>query len=260
MAVIGIVTCEVLELEFAQLLASDPDVDRVSILENATSARLADLLEASPLRYVQRLPHVHAFGPEPDHEVEALIRVLRLGLHRTRSVLSGAIAAAARELRPHVEALLLGYGLCGNALEDPRAVLDVDIPVFLPMDGCHPVDDCIALCLGGRDRYHGEQCRVPGTFFLTPGWTQHWKRMLDSRTGEIAQPALARTLAGYERALLVTTPVLPETEMRRRGQEFSEKTGLRLEVCQGTLALLAKAWSEAKSCVQAGVGERRPAE
>ncbi len=250
MSVIGIITCEILELEFALLLGEDAEVGRVSVLEDRRSTRLIELLEAQPLPGLHRLPHVHAFHAEPAESVEVLLRVLEIGLHRNRAVLREALAAAARALRPHVDALLLGYGLCGNALDDPQAVLDVDVPVFLPTDQGHPVDDCVGLCLGGRDGYYAEQRKVPGTFFLTPGWSQHWKRMLDSH-GEASQPGLKRVLAGYERALLVQTPALADDEMLLRGAEFCRQTGLRLEVRQGTMELLTAAWAAAKSFVQA---------
>jgi len=249
-AVIGIVTCEILELEFARLLGADPGVGRVSVLEDRWSARLIELLEAKPISDLQRLPHVHAFHAEPAEPIEVLLRVLEMGLHRSRTVLRHALTTAAHELRPHVDALLLGYGLCGSALDDPRAVLDVEVPIFLPMDQGHPVDDCVALCLGGRDSYYAEQCRTAGTFFVTPGWSQHWKRMLDPTTGEVALPGLKRVLAGYERALLVQTPALADDEMLRRGAEFSRQTGLRLEVRQGTMELLTAAWIAATRFLQ----------
>ena len=250
MAVIGILTCELLELEFAQLLGADAEVRRISVLEDRQSTRMIELLEAKPIRNLQRLPHIHAFHADPTEPLEVLVRVLELGLHRSRKVLRLALSSAAHELSPHVEALLLGYGLCGNALDDPRAVLDVDVPVFLPMDHGHPVDDCVALCLGGRAAYYAEQRETPGTFFVTPGWALHWKRMLCSRSLDAAQPVLKRVLAGYERALLVQTPALPQDEMLRRGAELCRQTGLRLEAREGTMELLVVAWAAAKDALQ----------
>lgn len=259
MAVIGIITCELLELEFAQLLGADAEVRRVSVLEDRWSARLIELLEARPIAELQRLPHLHAFHADPTKAVEVLLRVLELGLHRSRKVLRLALTKAAHELRQHVEALVLGYGLCGNALDDPQAVLDVDVPVFLPMDQGHPVDDCVGLCLGGRDSYCAEQRETPGTFFVTPGWSQHWKRMLGPQPRAATQPELTpkfleepqlkRVLAGYERALLVQTPALPRDEMLRRGAELCRETGLRLEVREGTMELLTATWAAAKRSV-----------
>ncbi|NJD06972.1 MAG: DUF1638 domain-containing protein [Methylococcaceae bacterium] len=254
MAVIGILTCEILEFEFAWLLGGDAEIGRISVLEDRRSARLIRLLETEQRVSLQCLPHVHAFRPEPGQPLEVLVRVLEVGLHRTRSVLRSALAKAAQELRPRVDALLLGYGLCGNALEDPREVLDVDVPVFLPMDQDRPVDDCVALCLGGRELYCAEQHATPGTFFLPPGWSQHWQRILDPDAGELAEPSLRRVFAGYQRALMVPTPVLAEAEMLRRGQEFSRSTGLRLERREGTVAALVAAWAAAKNCIRTRAG------
>jgi hypothetical protein len=245
MAVLGVITCEILELEFARLLGLDTEVGRVSVLEDSHSARLIDLLEARPTCRLQRPPHICAFHAEPGEPLEVLVRVLALGLHRNRKVLRDALTKAAHEFERHVDALLLGYGLCGNALDDSRAVIDVALPLFQPMDGEHPVDDCVALCLGGRERYYGEQRKTAGTFYLTPGWSRHWRRMLDTRSGEVSQPGLKRVLAGYERVLLVQTPALADDELQRRGAEFSQRTGLPVETGRGTMAPLTTAWEAA---------------
>jgi hypothetical protein len=39
MSVLGILTCEILELEFAHLVRSDQDVQRITVLEDERSAR-----------------------------------------------------------------------------------------------------------------------------------------------------------------------------------------------------------------------------
>lgn len=258
MTTIGIITCEILELEFAGLLADDPEIGRISVLEDRHSARLIDLLGEKARCELQRLPHMHAYRPEPAERIEVLVRVLALGLHRNREVLRDALRRAAAELAPHVATQLLGYGLCGNTLEDARALLDVDVPLVLPVDGDHPIDDCVALSLGGREAYRAELRACPGTYFLTPGWAMHWPRMFDTARGELGQTGRQRVLAGYQRALLVLTPALAETPMRRLGQAFCAATGLRLEERRGNLELLADAWAAAKrSARRAATGQRQ---
>ena len=246
MAVIGIITCEILEREFAGLLADDPAIGRISVLEDGHSARLIAQLGAHAPGELERLPHMHAYRPEPSDRIDVLVRVLALGLHRHRKMLRDALRRAADEIAPHVATLLLGYGLCGNALDDPRSVLDVDVPLVLPIDQDHTVDDCVALCLGGRDAYRAELRACPGTYFLTPGWSTHWPRMFDTQYGELAQAGRQRVLAGYRRALLVLTPALADAPMRRLGHAFCAATGLRLEERRGSLALLEEAWARAK--------------
>jgi hypothetical protein len=254
MAVIGIITCEILELEFARILGDDKEIERISVLEDSHSARLIELLMERQESRLWRLPHPHAFSPEPDEPLEVIVRVLALGLHRNRRVLRNALAKAVHELHPRIGALLLGYGLCGGALDDIESVADVDVPLFLPMDNGHLVDDCVALCLGGRKRYYGEQRQCAGTFFLTPGWSQHWRRMLDSASGEVTQPGLQRLLTGYERGLLVQSPALDEEILQRRGVEFQQQTALRLETQVGTMNLLIDAWQRTKSAVRSEAG------
>ena len=169
MGVIGIITCEVLELEFAHLLCTDPDLARITVLEDIRSARLIEMLESKAVQSLRRIPHISSFSPDHSGQSadrpEMLVRVLELALHRRKKLLQNGLIRAAREMGPHVDALLLGYGLCGSALNNPKELLDVDVPIFIPMDTDHPVDDCVGLIIGGRDNYYAEQCKTPGTYF-----------------------------------------------------------------------------------------------
>lgn len=74
-------------------------------------------------------------------------------------------------MSPHVEAIFLGYGLCGNALDRPEVLLaDAGVPVFIPMDEDHPEDDCVGLLLGGRRCYYGNAKRAGTLQILEASW------------------------------------------------------------------------------------------
>lgn len=250
MGMLGILTCEILELEFAYLLGTDPEVSQITVLEDAGSTRLIEALDSGGFQNVRRIPHIKDFLPEPSEQLEVLVRVLELALHRRKETLQRRLVGAAHEMGRHVDALLLGYGLCGSALENPKELLDVAVPVFVPIDGDHPVDDCVGLILGGRDCYYAEQCRVPGTFFMTPGWSWHWKKLFGQNFGDVEREAAKRLFARYERTLLVVTPVLPQDEMKQRAHEFSRLLGLRVQEREGTLDLLRQAWKAAKAFLE----------
>ena len=49
MPALGILTCEILELEFAHLLISDPEISRVTVVEEDYSQALTALLDPIPL-------------------------------------------------------------------------------------------------------------------------------------------------------------------------------------------------------------------
>jgi hypothetical protein len=254
MGVLGLLTCEILELEFAYLLGTDPDVSQITVLEDARSTRLIEALESRGFQNVRRIPHIKCFVSEPSEHLEVLVWVLELALHRRKKILQQRLVATAREMSRHVDAILLGYGLCGGALENPKELLDVDVPVFLPMDGDHPVDDCVGLLLGGRNCYYAEQRKVPGTFFLTPGWTHHWKKLFGQNFGDVEIAAAKRLFTHYERTLLVLTSVMPQDEMKRSSNEFSRLFGLCVQECEGTLDILSNAWKVAKAFLKGKPG------
>ena len=225
---------------------------RLTVLEDTRSGRLIDKLRANgPQNHhqsLQLIPKIDEFRADPSVKLEVLVRVMELALHDRKKILQEALVNAASEMSPHVEAIFLGYGLCGNALDKPEKLLaDTGVPVFIPMDEDHPVDDCVGLLLGGRTCYYGEQCKTAGTFFMIPGWTSHWKRIFDKNFSKTSTDMAKRLFAHYERSLLVTTPIMPEDEMYRNIEEFNNMFGLRTEKRAGTLQILNESWQAAKA-------------
>ncbi len=58
--------------------------------------------------------------------------------------------------------VVLGYGLCGNGLDEIRAGKHT---LVIPK-----ADDCIAIFMGSRQRYMTQFKKNPGTYYLTKGW------------------------------------------------------------------------------------------
>jgi hypothetical protein len=250
MSVLGILTCEILELEFVHLLDSDKDVERITVVQDGRSARLIEAFDSIKAENLNLIADLDAFTPAPDGRFEILIQVLELALHSRKKILQEGLIDAAGILSPHVDALLLGYGLCGNALEKPDELLsDAGVPIFIPMDEDHPVDDCVGLLIGGRECYYGEQCKVAGTFFMIPGWTYHWRRMFEHEFGKMTPEILNMMFEHYERSLMVTTPTMSLEQMRRNSAEFNKKFGFRTETRKGTLDILNETWDSAKMFV-----------
>lgn len=250
--IIGVLTCQVLELEWAHLLTRDPDVARITVLEEGHSSGLIESLrsEGRAVRIIPGLPPSRTPGDTTaagEPRINVIVRVLQLGLHSRKQALQEGVVQAADDLGRHVDAIVLGYGLCGNVLRDPAALLSgCGVPVFIPMDEDHPVDDCVGLIIGGRENYFAEQCKEPGTFFMTAGWTRHWRTMFLGDGRRYTTAAIKMLFAEYKRSLLVLSPVLAEEEMRQQTREFTTLLGLRTETVQGTFGILEATWREAK--------------
>lgn len=101
-------------------------------------------------------------------------RWLPQGLHDTpdqlRIRIAGLIASLEQESESipdvrRLDAVVLGFGLCGGAAEGLRAGR---LPLVIPR-----ADDCIALLLGGRERYYTELSARDGIYWLSSGWLEY---------------------------------------------------------------------------------------
>jgi hypothetical protein len=95
MGVLGILTCEILELEFAYLLNSDKDIARTTVLENSRSVRMLKALESPKIRNLNRIADLDSFAPDPEKRLEVLVQVLELGLHNRKKLLQQGLIDAA---------------------------------------------------------------------------------------------------------------------------------------------------------------------
>lgn len=249
---LGVVTCQILELEFAHLLSNDPDVTEIWIVRDDFSEDLIRNLENDSLKPVHRVVHADEFQTDGINGLAVLMRVMEVGLHSNIPNLRSEVKTAVKELAPFVDAVLLGYGLCGNALKNTAELFaDIPVPVSLPMENEEdPVDDCVGLIIGGRENYYGEQCRCAGTMFMNAGFSRHWKKILSSdlppKLIHQKDKILNRLMRNYKRSLLLSTTVLGEEELRQNTTEFNERFGLKIDTRPGTLTLLEGAWQAAK--------------
>lgn len=88
-------------------------------------------------------------------------RFLEYGLHSIPKQLKQVVQAELDHIEPP-SLVVLGYGLCGNGLDDIRAGQHT---LVIPK-----TDDCIAIFMGSRQRYMTQFKKNPGTYYLTKGW------------------------------------------------------------------------------------------
>lgn len=251
MARLGIIACQILELELAYLLANDTDVSGITVLDTGFGDGFMQAVKKKGHVIPRLTGDIGKGQPTEAGQIEVVVQMMELGLHTVIKDLRSAVIGSVLEMSTHVDAIVLGYGLCGNALNNHEEIMrDIDVPLFMPMDEDHTVDDCVGLIIGGREAYYKEQCKVAGTFFMNTGFSRHWKDLLHKANSLAFDEAMSRRLmASYERSLLLTTPVLSEEEMAANIEEFNQTYGLRTEARKGTLEILEKTLARGKRFV-----------
>lgn len=110
-----------------------------------------------------------AFLPKGLHDQGA--RAMRLALQSEVDRVDGA----------DYEAVLLGYGLCGNGISGLKAR---QLPLVVPR-----AHDCITLFMGSQSRYLEYFWEHPGTYFKTTGWIERGGDLQQLGAGEFKELA-----------------------------------------------------------------------
>ena len=178
----------------------------------------------------EMLPHVPA---------DVACRVLDFGLHIRPTALKEALQAAIDALPVAVETVILGYGLCSQAVVGLRAR---DCTLVVPR-----VDDCIAIFLGSDAAYRRQQRAEPGTYYLTKGWIEvsdtlltEYERVVEQYGQKRADRVMELMLDNYTRLAYIDTGHQDQARYRAYARRAAETLHLRYEEVVGSDALVQK--------------------
>jgi len=160
---------------------------------------------------------------------------LEQGLHRHPEDLQRKLQQAIDET-DDCDTILLGYGLCSNALVGLRARQTLVVPV---------VEDCIGLFLGSAAAYLTEFSREPATYFFAKGWIvaqkdplQEYLRCRELWGEEDAKWVAGEMMKNYKRAAYIDTHCYDTAEYVAYARRFADFFGLKLEELAGSLTFL----------------------
>lgn len=256
--VIGVLICEVLEDEMLHLIANDPEFKKITFIETDPGADLIAGLDQKTGDRLTVIKDIKDFQPDPEAPLELLAIVLRVALHMDKELLQEGVVDQATILAEKSDALLLGYGLCGNVLLDiEKQMTHVRCPIVMPehADGSK-IDDCVCMVLGGSDKYLDHVYKEAGTWFVTPGWLKHWETLLvkELHCPDIPTVKWIFDRTGYKRCLMVNTGIADYEKYRAETEHFAKIFNFYIEEAEGTLDLLKDSFDRAKKNAKEGRG------
>jgi hypothetical protein len=148
------------------------------------------------------------------------VTFLDYGLHENPNKLTEAIQEQIDGIQ-EPSLILLGYGLCGNGLQDIRSGQHT---LLIPR-----ADDCIAILLGSYQVYLREFNSNPGTYYLTKGWLEsgsdplkEYHEMVEKYGAETAEWIMDQQYRHYKRLVLVAHTQEDLEAYRPRALEVAE--------------------------------------
>jgi hypothetical protein len=167
------------------------------------------------------------------------LEMLEYGLHNVPENLHAQLQAAIDATGREYETIVLGYGLCANAI---LGLNSRSFHLVIPR-----ADDCITLFLGSRQEYLRQLSLAPGTFFLTKGWIECGEDpyteycSLRSKYGhEKAYKITRRYIHNYTRLALIDSGSYKSEAYRKYARMVADYFGLAFEEIPGSNELLGK--------------------
>lgn len=168
---------------------------------------------------------------------------LHLSPERLKEALRAAVAAADRP----GATIVLGYGLCSNAVLGLKAE---HATLVVPK-----VDDCIAMMLGSNEAFAAQSEKARGTYYVSKAYmdecstifSEH-EHLVEKRGRERAEQLMRLLLKNYTRVVLIDTGRHDLEPYRARIAEFGDRFDLVVEDVPGTTrildALVEGGWGE----------------
>lgn len=165
--------------------------------------------------------------------------VLDFGLHVNPEALRVALQEAIDASASSAETILLGYGLCSQAVVGLQAN---NCMLVVPK-----VDDCIAIFLGSEQAYKAQFRAEPGTYYMTKGWIEagdspfgEYESMVSRYGEEKARYLMGKILKNYTRLALINTGQYELQRYRDYCQRTAEDFGLRYEEIPGSNTMIKR--------------------
>ena len=165
--------------------------------------------------------------------------VLDFGLHVNPDALRRTLQSAIDAASETAETIILGYGLCSQAVVGLRAN---NCTLVIPR-----VDDCIAIFLGSGQAYRQQARMAPGTYYLTKGWIEagdspfgEYDALVEQYGEERARRLMSYILKNYTRLALINTGQYELDRYRDYSRRTAERFGLRYEEISGSDTLVKR--------------------
>jgi hypothetical protein len=165
--------------------------------------------------------------------------ILDFGLHTDPKSLKLALQNAIDFAAPDIEIILLGYGLCAQAVVGLRSGSRT---LVIPR-----IDDCIAIFLGSAAEYQKQCSSVPGTYYLTKAWIEFddtpfsgYDVLVEHYGERIARRITNQILKNYTRLAFINTGNNKLDYCREYARTMAERFNLSYEEIQGSDAIARK--------------------
>ncbi len=232
--ILTLIGCPILEDELIYSIMNDKEEKDIRIVNTEPSESLLRKLDRNRIRYAvigeDEILEKGIAGRDCDFSI--IIKMLDMALHRKPEELRERIEQDIISFSKVSGAIALYYGMCGNYGWDVTKWAEekglCPVLVFRDRKGnvCY---DCIAVAVGGTDKYRKLLRAHTGHMYFTPGVAVNWNDFV--ATGEPSEGGWKNNKerlkwlfeqCNYDSVLQIDTGLGDYGEMRKSVKEFAE--------------------------------------
>lgn len=252
---LGIIGCRLFEDELIHLLLRDKELDRLFLIDNEDSLGLFQkLMQRRPRFETIRIEEGELSSITVPEGYSICLWIKPMALHQNPEELNEDVLGSVRKMQDRCAAILLFYGLCGNAFKKiDKRTGEFPIPVTILRDAHgRIVDDCIGAVLGGTNEYYEHLKKFSGTFFLTPMWAGNWRELFHKvqilpDTSDIQGARYIFECVGYKKVIKLDTGLGNQEDFEYNFDEFAQLFSFKREAVECTLGVVENSYDHAKS-------------
>lgn len=251
MTALGIVGCRIFEDEIVHILVNDSAIEKIFIVENEENTGIQKKLEAVKLA-PKFLPFYEIRSElEKSRGFNVVIQLQSMGLHINPVRLKKATCTSVGLMSRLVDGVLLFYGLCGHSINFEKNYFGSEkCPVCFLQEvnkdnSTSPLDDCVAVALGGNSRYRKLLKNYRHTFFFTPMWAANWEGVFGETEKEFKNFEFTSSYLkelGYRRVAKIRTGLSYEPDFDTNVEKFAHDFGFEVMELEGSMEIVESSY------------------
>ncbi len=232
--ILTILGCPILEDELVYGIMNDEEGKDIYLIETEPSRSLAAKLERNRIPYFKINENDFLVNGVKDNisGVSIIIKMLDMALHRDPGELREKIEEEVVKFSEVSDVIALYYGMCGNHGWDMTEWAEENnlCPVFVFRDRKGKVcDDCVAVAVGGTDKYRELLRAHTGRMYFTPGVAVNWNDFLAANGmfgcdwgNNVERLKWIFNQCNYDAVVQIDTGLGDYEEMCKSTEEFAE--------------------------------------
>ncbi|MDW5562341.1 MAG: DUF1638 domain-containing protein [Methanomassiliicoccus sp.] len=265
MPTMGVIGCTVLSNELTYLVARDPDVHTVVVVDNDEGRKL--LIKLRRARACESLEPimVDRLGSRWYDDDELLIWVNPSDMHNSQERMRNTMTAEIMLMSESVDCILLLYGQCRCQTLDIAALEEeTEVPILYLVDHNNVVvDDCISAIMGSSERYLRTMMEFKGAFFITPGYVDGYTPKMESDDlvglmDEIERMTIAFEAMGNPSLIKLDNQIEGGKEYHDMIDMFARTFGLEVHTIPCDLSVFDDSYDWAKNVMRARTRGKEP--